>query len=61
MSGARVGTVGSVLDGRIEVVTLEGRKWLVNDAVFDAGFGRVTLVCEMPGLKRYLYTSFVAS
>jgi hypothetical protein len=55
MSGDWLGVVGSVLNGRLEVVTPSERLWLVDEVVFEAGFGRVALVCERRGLSRYAY------
>jgi len=53
MSGRLLGTVAFSDARKFKVDAPHGVLWLQKEAVFTSGHGKVTLVCEAPGLHAY--------
>lgn len=54
VSGILLGEVGAVSEGRFLLRTVGDDAWIRRDAVFTVDEGRVTLVCNENGVKRYI-------
>lgn len=53
LSGATVGRIGAISAGAFRLDAGSEAAWLLQDAIFTAGVGGVTLACELDGLHRY--------